>query len=113
MLSLFIERNYQNSGKEREECNWKEISEVSNLNVTTTDSDMGTGYGDGDVEDAYHAIFGEEKKCTKGQKSSNVSSEPSPTSGGSCNVDIVLDAAAAALSGAKRDRKTCFFLRAL
>ena len=78
---------------------------MSNLNVTTTDSDMGTGYGDGDVEDAYHAIFGEEKKCTKGQKSSNVSSEPSPTSGGSCNVDIVLDAAAAALSGAKRDRK--------
>ena len=100
-----FENNHQNSGKGREECNWKETSEVSNLNITSTDCDMGTGYGDGDVEDAYHAIFGEEKKCTKGQKSSNVSSEPSPTSGGSCNVDIVLDAAAAALSGAKRDRK--------
>ena len=104
-LSSFIEQNCQNAGKEREICNWKEVTESNNLNISTVDSDMGTGYGDGDVEDAYHAIFGEEKKCTKGQKGSNVSTEPSPTAGSCCNVDNVLDAAAAALSGSKRDRK--------
>ena len=103
-LSSFIEQNCQNAGKVREICNWKEVTESNNLNISTVDSDMGTGYGDGDVEDAYHAIFGEEKKCTKGQKGSNVSTEPSPTAGNCCNVDNVLDAAAA-LSGSKRDRE--------
>ena len=104
-MSLLIGQNYQNAGKARENCNWKEGFESGNLNISTVDSDMGTGYGDGDVEDAYHAIFGEEKKCSKGQKSSNTSTEPSPTSIGSSNVENVLDAAAAALSGSKRDRK--------
>ena len=104
-LSSFIKQNCQIAGKEREICNWKEVTESNNLNISTHDSDMGTDYGDGDVEDAYHAIFGEEKKCTKGQRSSNISTEPSPTSGSCCNVDNVLDAAAAALSGSKRDRK--------
>lgn len=103
--SSFIKQNCQIAGKEREICNWKEVTESNNLNISTHDSDMGTGYGDGDVEDAYHAIFGEEKKCTKGQRGSNISTEPSPTSGSCCNVDNVLDAAAAALSGSKRDRK--------
>ena len=77
-------------------------SSSSSINASPFGDDFETGFGDGDVEDAYHAIFGEEKKTPKSSNnredfdSADVRNEEE-------NNSFVTEAAT--LSGVKRPRR--------